>query len=180
MRGPVDTDLRSLEMSTTPTPAPTALDWLREAWRDGHRRTFALIDSDGDGEISPHELARAMELHGRPTTPERAEVLLASARAGGERADFASYLRLVATQDVPGGFHDELALCFRLFDRNGDSRLDATELTELLEALGGSFGRDEVEELLEVCDTSGDGALSLPELFAALWEGVVAEVDGEA
>ena len=170
-------------MPTTPPPAPDAappaLDWLRAAWRDGHRRTFALIDSNGDGEISPEELARAMELHGRPVTPERAAEMLRDGTGDGETADFACYLQLVARQDVPGGMHDELALCFRLFDRNADGRLDADELAELLEALGGEFGADEVVALLNHCDQDGDAAISLPELFATLWEGLDLEHTGD-
>lgn len=163
-------------MPTSPPPAPDAappaLDWLRAAWRDGHRRTFALIDSDGDGEISADELARAMELHGRPVTAERAAEMLRSATGASGRADFAGYLQLVAHQDLPGGMHDELALCFRLFDRNSDGRLDAVELAELLDALGGQFDSDQVAALLRHCDQDGDQAISLPELFATLWAGL--------
>lgn len=155
-------------MTDTPDGASAALVWLREELRGAYRRTFELIDADGDGRIDADELARAYELHGRELSRSRATELL-SGVGDGDALDFGGFLRLLSRSDVPASIHDEVALCFHLFDRDADGRLDAHELHRLLEATGGEFEGSAVQALVAELDTDGDAGVSLPELFAAVW-----------
>lgn len=57
---------------------------------------------------------------------------------------------------------------FALIDIDGDGLITATELKQLMTALGGEVTDEAAAHAVEVLDTNGDGMVSLPELAAYL------------
>ncbi|QRW07043.1 calmodulin [Ceratobasidium sp. AG-Ba] len=62
---------------------------------------------------------------------------------------------------------DELHEAFRIFDKNGDGKITAPELSGLLRALDKRPSDQDVQTMLDGADTNQDGVLDFPE-FAAL------------
>ncbi|XP_033009907.1 troponin C, skeletal muscle-like [Lacerta agilis] len=60
---------------------------------------------------------------------------------------------------------EELAECFRIFDRNADGFLDTEELAEFLRSSGESVTEDEIEELMKDFDKNNDGRIDFDELL---------------
>jgi Ca2+-binding EF-hand superfamily protein len=62
----------------------------------------------------------------------------------------------------------DYATTFALIDADGDGLISASELKNLMEALGGEVSDEAAARAVEVLDTDGDGMVSLEELSAYL------------
>jgi Ca2+-binding EF-hand superfamily protein len=62
----------------------------------------------------------------------------------------------------------DYATTFALIDVDGDGLITASELKNLLEALGGDVSDESAQRAIETLDTDGDGKVSLEELTAYL------------
>ena len=62
----------------------------------------------------------------------------------------------------------EYAETFRLIDANNDGLISATELRQLMEALGDEVSEDATERAVEIIDSDGDGLISLDEFATYL------------
>uniref|UniRef100_A0A1D1Z038 Putative calcium-binding protein CML18 n=1 Tax=Anthurium amnicola TaxID=1678845 RepID=A0A1D1Z038_9ARAE len=70
---------------------------------------------------------------------------------------------------VPLGDADEVERVFRHFDANGDGKISASELAEVVRALSGSEGtasEEEVRRMMEELDSNRDGYVDLAEFVA--------------
>lgn len=76
---------------------------------------------------------------------------------------------------------DEVKKVFNRFDANGDGKISATELADVLQALGSSTTEEELKRMMEEIDTDRDGYISLDE-FADFCRGGIndQDVDGGA
>ncbi|GAA2594566.1 EF-hand domain-containing protein [Actinomadura fulvescens] len=63
---------------------------------------------------------------------------------------------------------DDLFTVFTRADLGGDEKLDLMEFTMVLESLGLSWARHEVQDHFETADTNRDGFISYPELRTLL------------
>ncbi len=62
----------------------------------------------------------------------------------------------------------EYETTFALIDADGDGLITATELQQLMTALGGEVTDEAARHAVEVLDTNGDGRVSLEELASYL------------
>lgn len=65
---------------------------------------------------------------------------------------------------------NEYAATFAMIDIDGDGRITAAELQQLMETLGADVREEFAAHAIEVIDTDGDGLVSLEELTAFLKE----------
>ncbi|HEX8803507.1 MAG TPA: EF-hand domain-containing protein [Acidimicrobiales bacterium] len=56
------------------------------------------------------------------------------------------------------------AATFALLDTDGDGRVSASELKELMATLGEEYSDETAQKAVEIIDTDGDGLISLEEL----------------
>lgn len=104
----------------------------------------------------------------------QAQELKAKARAT-EKLRITKRKRVLAVgKEQPNAQHAEdakakrIETLFRAFDTNNSGFLDASELAQLTNALGHAMDPDQVRQMLQVMDSSGDGQVTLAE-FTTFW-----------
>ena len=75
---------------------------------------------------------------------------------------------------------NEYAATFAMIDIDGDGRITAPELQQLMESLGAEIHDEFAEHAIQVIDTDGDGLVSLEELTAFLRAPNLPEAAGES
>jgi Ca2+-binding EF-hand superfamily protein len=63
---------------------------------------------------------------------------------------------------------DEYAATFKLIDADGDGKITAAELRQLMEALGGHVSEEQAAHAIRTIDQDGDGLVTLSELAGYL------------
>uniref|UniRef100_A0A9L0TSG8 Acyl-coenzyme A thioesterase 8 n=5 Tax=Euteleostomi TaxID=117571 RepID=A0A9L0TSG8_HORSE len=139
------------------------------------KAAFDMFDADGGGDISVKELGTVMRMLGQTPTKEELDAIIEEVDEDGSGTiDFEEFLVMMVRQmkeDAKGKSEEELAECFRIFDRNADGYIDAEELAEIFRASGEHVTDEELESLMKDGDKNNDGRIDFDE-FLKMMEGV--------
>ncbi|XP_075577457.1 LOW QUALITY PROTEIN: troponin C, skeletal muscle [Pelecanus crispus] len=139
------------------------------------KAAFDMFDADGGGDISTKELGTVMRMLGQNPTKEELDAIIEEVDEDGSGTiDFEEFLVMMVRQmkeDAKGKSEEELANCFRIFDRNADGFIDIEELGEILRATGEHVTEEDIEDLMKDSDKNNDGRIDFDE-FLKMMEGV--------
>ncbi|KFP03964.1 Troponin C, skeletal muscle, partial [Calypte anna] len=150
------------------------------------KAAFDMFDADGGGDISTKELGTVMRMLGQNPTKEELDAIIEEVDEDGSGTiDFEEFLVMMVRQmkeDAKGKSEEELANCFRIFDRvgphpvspscrNADGFIDAEELAEILRATGEQVTEEDIEDMMKDSDKNNDGRIDFDE-FLKMMEGV--------
>ncbi|XP_075427917.1 troponin C, skeletal muscle isoform X1 [Ascaphus truei] len=161
-------------------PQPTdqqadARSFLSEEMIAEFKAAFDMFDTDGGGDISTKELGTVMRILGQTPTKEELDLIIEEVDEDGSGTiDFEEFLVMMVRQmkeDAQGKSEEELAECFRVFDKNADGYIDSEELGEILRSSGEDITDEEIEELMKDGDKNNDGKIDFDE-FLKMMEGV--------
>eukprot|EP01084_Bolivina_argentea_P153184 267117_1 len=144
---------------------PTISDAEKEEFRDA----FKLFDKDGDGVITVDEIysvfcslgfkkfskndvkkmVNAIDLDGNGTIDLDEFIVLLRAKRTGK------YRKMT--------FEDELKQAFQVFDGDGNGEIDADELSTIMNALGETLTKRDIEFMIKSIDLNSDGAIDFKE-----------------
>ncbi|KAG2622011.1 calmodulin-like protein 5 [Panicum virgatum] len=135
------------------------------------REAFAFFDKDGDGCITLEELATVMgSLQGQRPGAEELRAMIRDADADGNGTiDFAEFLGLMARKTTGAGAaggdgaDEELREAFKVFDKDQNGYISATELRHVMINLGEKLTDEEVEQMIREADLDGDGQVDYDE-----------------
>ncbi|XP_075773193.1 troponin C, skeletal muscle [Pelodiscus sinensis] len=140
-----------------------ARSFLSEEMIAEFKAAFDMFDADGGGDISTKELGTVMRMLGQTPTKEELDAIIEEVDEDGSGTiDFEEFLVMMVRQmkeDAKGKSEEELAECFRIFDKNADGYIDAEELTEIFRASGEHVTEEEIEELMKDGDKNNDGRI---------------------
>uniref|UniRef100_A0A8D2KZ27 Calglandulin n=1 Tax=Varanus komodoensis TaxID=61221 RepID=A0A8D2KZ27_VARKO len=140
-----------------------ARSYLSEEMIAEFKAAFDMFDADGGGDISTKELGTVMRMLGQTPTKEELDAIIEEVDEDGSGTiDFEEFLVMMVRQmkeDAKGKTEEELAECFRIFDRNADGYLDADELVEIFRVSGENVTEDEIQELMRDGDKNNDGRI---------------------
>ncbi|KAG9473758.1 troponin C, skeletal muscle isoform X1 [Eleutherodactylus coqui] len=152
-----------------------ARSFLSEEMIAEFKAAFDMFDTDGGGDISTKELGTVMRMLGQTPTKEELDAIIEEVDEDGSGTiDFEEFLVMMVRQmkeDAQGKSEEELAECFRIFDKNADGYIDGEELAEILRSSGESITDEEIEELMKDGDKNNDGKIDFDE-FLKMMEGV--------
>ncbi|CAJ0966121.1 unnamed protein product [Ranitomeya imitator] len=152
-----------------------ARSFLSEEMIAEFKAAFDMFDTDGGGDISTKELGTVMRMLGQTPTKEELDAIIEEVDEDGSGTiDFEEFLVMMVRQmkeDAQGKSEEELAECFRIFDKNADGYIDSEELGEILRSSGESITDEEIEELMKDGDKNNDGKIDFDE-FLKMMEGV--------
>ena len=152
------------------------MDLLNPEQISEFREAFAFFDKDGDGCITVEELATVMgSLQGhRPSEDELGEMIRDADADGNGTIDFPEFLALMARKTAAGSSagagggdcddpDEELREAFKVFDKDQNGDISATELRHVMINLGEKLTDEEVEQMIREADLDGDGQVNYDE-----------------
>ncbi|NXE30578.1 TNNC2 protein, partial [Ardeotis kori] len=108
-------------------------------------------------------LGTVMRMLGQNPTKEELDAIIEEVDEDGSGTiDFEEFLVMMVRQmkeDAKGKSEEELANCFRIFDRNADGFIDIEELGEILRATGEHVTEEDIEDLMKDSDKNNDGRI---------------------
>ncbi|KAH9682412.1 calmodulin-like protein 8 [Citrus sinensis] len=143
------------------------------------KEAFCLFDKDGDGCITVEELATVIRsLDQNPTEEELQDMIneVDSDRNG--TIEFGEFLNLMAKKMKGSKYvfiyflfvmyqetdaEEELKEAFKVFDKDQNGYISATELRHVMINLGEKLTDDEVEQMINEADLDGDGQVNYDE-----------------
>ena len=131
------------------------------------RETFRAFDKDGSGFFGREELAAVLVSTGRPCDASQLQntidrVTGIKGAAGITFEQFATTLRVTPKSSLELRLRHE----FDLFDTNRSGSISFDELKDCIQSLDDLVTTAEVEEMMKVCDTDGNGSISYEEFLA--------------
>uniref|UniRef100_F7HGA7 Troponin C, skeletal muscle n=1 Tax=Macaca mulatta TaxID=9544 RepID=F7HGA7_MACMU len=146
-----------------------ARSYLSEEMIAEFKAAFDMFDADGGGDISVKELGTVMRMLGQTPTKEELDAIIEEVDEDGSGTiDFEEFLVMMVRQmkeDAKGKSEEELAECFRIFDRNADGYIDPEELAEIFRASGEHVTDEEIESLMKDGDKNNDGRIDFDAEF---------------
>lgn len=133
------------------------------------REDFELIDKNGDGRITFHELTQALEKHGQGNVDEWRKMF--------EAIDVDGNLRIRYTEFIAAALDKRLSreedVCwtaFNVFDRDGSGMIDKKELKQVLASndLSETMNSRQLATCLEEIDVDGNGQVDFHEFMSMM------------
>jgi len=134
---------------------------LSEEQKTDVREAFNLFDSGATGFIDTKDLKVAMRALGfEPRKEEIKKMVSEVDREATGRLSFDAFLGLMASKMSEKDSKEEILKAFKLFDDDDTGRISFSNLKRVADELGESLTDEELKEMLEEADRSGDGEVN--------------------
>lgn len=131
------------------------------------RVVFEAFDIHGRGFIGPIEVRKAMKALGFKATRDQARQMVQDASVRGKGlVDFNEFLDIVIDkQGDSKDIYDEIIQGFKLFDSDGVGKISLNDLTRACKVGGVKLSKQELMDMMEAGDLSGDGYVDKDEFI---------------
>ncbi|XP_008782318.2 probable calcium-binding protein CML18 [Phoenix dactylifera] len=131
-------------------------------------RVFARYDANGDGKISPSELADVLRALGSEVSDEELKAMMAELDSDGDGfvtlKEFAAFHRGLGGATGGGdGREGELKDAFAMYDLDRDGLISEKELHLVLKRLGEKCSVQDCSRMIRSVDSDGDGSVNFDE-----------------
>jgi len=153
-----------------------ALHVIAQQLNDKHikklRENFIAMDVNGDGSLTTAELVEGLKKAGmnEAEMEELTKVISEVDADGSGSIDYTEFL--AATLEKRAYMEEDICWqAFRVFDRNGDGKIDKKELSVVLQDPDLKKVAEDIESLVKEIDTSGDGEIDFQEFMVMMKAG---------
>lgn len=159
------------------TGVPTALHVSKS--EKELKAAFRVYDADNDGRISNAELSKVLTSLGGEISDQEVQELMKQIDKDNDGfisvEEFIEFHQTSAAPVSVGGevspVHDPMRDAFQMFDKDGDSRISASELQSVLVSLGDKgHSLEQCKQMISSVDKDGDGYVDFME-FQVLMDG---------
>lgn len=128
-----------------------------------------MFDKDSDGKITTNELGTVMRSLGQnPTESELSDMVNEVDVNNDGNIDFPEFLTMMARKMKDSDSEAEILEAFRVFDTDGDGKINAQELKHVLTSIGEKLTDQEVDEMIREADLNNDGEIDITEFTQLL------------
>mmetsp|Transcript_60303 Transcript_60303/g.166913 ORF Transcript_60303/g.166913 Transcript_60303/m.166913 type:complete len:155 (+) Transcript_60303:63-527(+) len=137
---------------------------LTEVQISEFKEAFDLFDTEANGTISIKDLQTLMRALGQnPSDTEYADIVTEVDADSNGTVDFPEFLNLMSRKMRSTDIEEELIVAFRVFDKDHNGFINATELRNVMTNIGEKFSDDEVEDMIRSADIDCDGQINYEE-----------------
>ena len=137
---------------------------------DEFREAFALFDKDGDGKIDSKELGTVMRTLGlKPTQDELQGLIEEFDLDGDQMIDYDEFVKVMTQQSSEMDTEEEIIKAFSIFDKDNTGFISAAELRHILSNLDEKIDEQEINQIINLADTDGDGQINYSEFVTILF-----------
>ncbi|XP_052769161.1 calmodulin-like isoform X2 [Mya arenaria] len=135
-----------------------------------HYEVFLRYDRGGRGRMLVTDVPEAfLALGHNPTEKELVALIDSIPREDGrDYFDFPEFLTLLACHLQALEPEDRLRTAFRVFDKDGNGRVNAAELRTTMTILGERLSEADVEFMVRTADMGGDGHINYEEFIRVM------------
>jgi len=127
---------------------------------------FNLFDKDQNGAIDVSELQTVLKTLGQNINKEEAEAMMADVDINNDgEVDFNEFVQMMENRMFLPSNTLEYQDAFKFFDKNGDGYIDFNELKDVLLSLGEEFTDQDINDMLDEADTTGNGKVEFHEFL---------------
>jgi calcium-dependent protein kinase len=138
------------------------------------KNTFLSLDTDNSGVLSMDEIQAGLKEAGFTNIPDELQKVMDSVDADGSgKIDYTEFI--AASMSQREYLQEEVCWkAFRVFDKDGNGVITPEELRDVLgsesKEMEASFSRntDEIMQIINDCDTDGDGCINFEEFLAMM------------
>lgn len=135
------------------------------------KESFLMFDTSNSDVILAQHVGTALRSMGQNPTEAEMQDLLQDANVDENgNVNMDEFMRLVGQRGIKGDMEmeEELEEALRVFDKNGEGCLDATELKNIMRTLGEPIDDDDIHEMMKVAEVAGDGKINYYEFMKKL------------
>ena len=133
------------------------------------KEVFSIFDENGDGGIKLKDVKNVLVCLGqKPSNKELEEMLHEMDIDGNGLIQFSEFLILVEKKMKQANDSDKHGEVFKLFDKDGRGFISARDLEYVMINLGEKLTSDELEEMVNMADTTGDGHITYTEFVTMM------------
>ncbi|KAG5002764.1 hypothetical protein GLYMA_10G030500v4 [Glycine max] len=143
---------------------------MANAWTEDQiaifHEAFVVVDKDSDGFITVDELISIVRSLEGNATKEKIQEMISEVDINGNSlsVNFEDFLKIMG-RTIKENLTEELKDSFKVFDRDNDGYISATELRQVMVKLGERLTDEEVEQMIREADLDGDGRDSYEEFL---------------
>ncbi|XP_045187366.1 calmodulin-like [Mercenaria mercenaria] len=131
---------------------------------------FRQYDTNQIGQIQIKDLSHAMlSLGHNPTVAELEKLVNAIEReADRQYLDFPEFLTVLAFHLQETEPEEQLREAFKVFDKDGNGKLNAAELKHTMTNLGERLSKEDIDYMVKMADVTGDGQVNYEEFIRVM------------
>lgn len=135
--------------------------------QDEMRKVFDRFDSDKDGKISKEEYKATLRALGKGETV--GEVWKIFKVADTDKDGFINFDEFMEAHNKGGGVRImDIHTAFQTFDLNGDGKISAEEVFEVLKGLGENYSLEDCRRMVRAIDIDRDGMVNMDEFMTLM------------
>ncbi|GIL73151.1 hypothetical protein Vretimale_4744 [Volvox reticuliferus] len=100
-----------------------------------------------------------------PTEEEICIMMTEVDKDGSGYVDFEEFVGLMTRQPSPVDPEEDLRKAFRMFDRDGNGQINATELKHIMTNIGETLTEEQVDDMIQEADIDQDGMINYEEFI---------------
>lgn len=137
------------------------------------RQVFDKFDTNKDGKISQDEYNSALNVLGKGIS--KAEMAKSFRFIDTDKdgyIDFKEFIEMMHDVGDNRVKKNDIQAAFQLFDLNGDKKISAEELMEVLRKMGEKYSLDSCRKMIRGVDADGDGLIDMDEFMTMMTRNV--------
>lgn len=147
-------------------------DQLTEEQIAEFKEAFALFDADGDGTVTTKQLGTVIRSLGQnPTEAELQDMINEIDCDGNGTIDFPDFLSLMSRKMKDTDSEEDILEAFKVFDRDGNGFISASELRHVMTNLGEKISDEELDEMVREADIDSDGKINIEDFVKMMMAG---------